>query len=182
VSLLGQQFHELATGRPEGLAGFAEQFGNVAPRNLDANDILEKVSNSTVRGVDSALEVSDQAGQAWPEQTRLDDVLGQRCLVITAAVMAPNALSGVLENLERFFHELDLLHGALVFRSLNRSNSVGGIDRTLLQAKRDPLIDWIGSKSRPLMLGMPLLAANPALGLSFSPLPLGLHNVTGRRF
>lgn len=53
---------QVAIGRPEGLAGFAEQFGDVAPRNLDANDVLEKVPNPTVRGVDSALEVSDQAG------------------------------------------------------------------------------------------------------------------------
>ena len=118
VSLLGQQFDELSIGRSEGLAGFAEQFGDVAPRHLDADDVLEEVSNPTVRSVDSALEVSDQARQPRPEQARLDDGLGQRGLVITAAVMAPNAVGGVLDDLERFVHQLDLLDRPLVFRSL----------------------------------------------------------------
>jgi len=169
-------------GRPEGLARFAEQFGDVAAGNLDADHVLEEVPNPAVRGVDAALEVSGQTRQARPEQARLEEVLGQRRLVISAAVMAPNAVSGVFENLERLFHQLDLLEGALMFRPLRRDNSVGGIDRALLQAVGDPLIDLTGGKGRPLVFGMPLLTANPALGLFLAPLPLGLDHVTGRRF
>jgi hypothetical protein len=47
MSLLGQQFQEFSTGRPEGLARFAEQFGDVAAGNPDADDVLEKVPNPT---------------------------------------------------------------------------------------------------------------------------------------
>ena len=37
--------------------------------------------------------------------------------MITAAVLAPNAISRVLNHLERLFDKLDLLEDALVLRS-----------------------------------------------------------------
>jgi hypothetical protein len=88
----------------------------------------------------------------------------------------------VFANLERLFHELDLLEGALMFLPLRRDNPVGGIDGALLQAVPDPLIDLTGGKGRTLVFGMPLLTANPSLGLFLLPFPLGLHHVTGWRF
>jgi hypothetical protein len=42
--------------------------------------------------------------------------------VIAAAVLAPNAVSRILDHPERFFHQLDLLDRALVLRSLRRAN------------------------------------------------------------
>jgi hypothetical protein len=42
--------------------------------------------------------------------------------VIAAAVLAPNAVSRILDHPERFFHQLDLLDRALVLRSLRRPN------------------------------------------------------------
>ena len=102
--------------------------------------------------------------------------------MITMAVITPNAISGVFANLKRFFHQFDLLEGPLVFRPLGRDNPVGGIDRASRQAVGDPLIDWLGSKGWPLVLGMSLLAANPSPGLFPPPFFLGFDNVTGGRF
>jgi hypothetical protein len=96
--------------------------------------------------------------------------------------MAPDAVGGVLDHLERFGHQLDLLDRPLVFGPLGRADPVGRIDRTSLQAERDPLIDLLRSKRWPLVLGMSRLAANPSLGLLVPSLLLGFDNVTGGRF
>lgn len=168
-------------GRLEGLAGFAQQLGDVAPGNPDAHDVLEKVPNPTVGGVAAALEVSGQAGEARPELASLEQVPGQGRLMITAAVMAPNALGRVLKNPEGFLDQLDLLEDALMFLPLRRDDAVGGIDRAVPQAVGDPLIDLTGSKRGPLVLGMSLLAAVPSPRLLLPALALRFDDVTGGR-
>src|ERR1017187_311116 len=120
----------------------------------------QKISNPAVGSMDFSLEIDSQARQPRPEQARLDEVPGQGGLVIAAAVLAPNAVSRILDHPERFFHQLDLLDRALVLRSLRRANPVGGIDRTLLEAEGDPLIDLLGSKGRPP------ITTSPAVPLS----------------
>jgi len=156
VNLFRQQLDELSIGLSEGPTGFAEQFGDVASRDFDADHVLEEISNPAVGSMDFTLEIDGQAGQSRPEQTRLGDVLGQGGLVIATAVLAPNAVRRILDHPEGFFDQLDLLDGALVLRSLRGGNPVGGINRTLLEAKGDPLIDLIGSKGGPLVFGMSL--------------------------
>ena len=131
--------------------------------------------------MEPALEVSGQAGQARSEQARPHQGLGQGGRVITPAVITPNAVSGVFDDRKGVLHQLDLLEGPLVFLVLRRANPVGGIDRAALQTVGDATVDLIRSKGWPLVLGMPLLAADPSLALFPAPLFLGFDNVTGGR-
>ena len=82
-----------------------------------------------------ALEISDQGGQAGTEQSGLEDGLGQRGLVIAAAVLTPNAVSPILDHSEGMFHQLDLLNGALMLRPFRRANPVEGSTGHCLRRK-----------------------------------------------
>jgi hypothetical protein len=77
VSLCGQQLDELSIGPSAGLAGFAEKYGDIPPRDYDADHVLAEIPNPGIGSMDFALEVNDQTGQARPAQARLDDGLGQ---------------------------------------------------------------------------------------------------------
>ena len=100
--MLRQEFDEFSIGLGEGLAGFVQEFGDLAARDFDADHVLKNISNPAVGSVDFSLEIDGQARQPWPEQALLDDVLGQGGLVIAAAVLAPHAVSRILDHPERF--------------------------------------------------------------------------------
>ena len=69
-----------------------------------------------------------------------------------------------------------------MLRDLGWGNAVGGIDRTLLEAERDSLINLLRSKGRPLVFGMALLRAAASLGLFLAPPVRGFAEVAGGRF
>jgi hypothetical protein len=80
----------------EGLAGFVEEFGGLAARDLDADHVLEQISHPAVGSMDFSLEIDRQARQLRPEQARLDEVPGQGGLVVGPIIAAsskglPNA-------------------------------------------------------------------------------------------
>jgi hypothetical protein len=61
ASLLGQQLEEFSIGLGEGLAGFVQEFGDIATRDFDADHVLEKIPNPAVGSMDFTLEIDRQA-------------------------------------------------------------------------------------------------------------------------
>ena len=55
--------------------------GQLTARDGQTDDVAEELADGGVGGVADALEVGDQGGQAWAEQTTRRDLRRQRRLV-----------------------------------------------------------------------------------------------------
>src|SRR5665811_1681716 len=112
-----EQFNQFTVRPPERLAGFAEEFGHVAPGNFDSQHVAEQIANPAVGSVQPGFAVGGQGRQARAKQSRTSHLQRKGSVMVTVTVLTPNPLGDVLGDHDRLIRQIDLLQDCLLYTS-----------------------------------------------------------------
>ena len=147
---VGQRGKQFVVARFQGIAHFADQFAKIATRNLDPDNITDKLANGGKRGVANAFHIGHQRGEPGPEKLAFLDFRRQRGIMKLLATWAPIGPTAMLFDANRHVDDFDLLHHAgctvgvfesaaaqrarlqRVFPSRRRSTRAESLDRSCL--------------------------------------------------
>ena len=179
--LLGQVVEQFLVGPLQGPADLADDLGQLAARDRQADDVAEELADGREGGVAAPLEIGDQCGQPRPGQATALDRQGERGVMLLAAVRAPSRMSAVLVDLQGYRGDVNPLDDdrlGVVGQEQVTAAAGAGVQEVVGGLRSEHL----GRERHPLVRGVSRLAAGLAPRLTGWRLRLGgLDDVGGRR-